>query len=152
MTLAQRRGTPLIPARLRRALTLTLACAVAAIAMAFAHSPNASAYTQDYCGVVVPSSFSFGYCNSSTASITYNRAQYTGGGTIDTLAAAIINNPGGGYRGGAYAASNAATFVSICFYSRASGYGSLYQHENSGASHTISGRVDDSLGHTSCLS
>ncbi|WP_205699020.1 hypothetical protein [Conexibacter sp. SYSU D00693] len=102
---------------------------------------TAQAYTADYCGLLIPSMTSSWACYSPQTNLTYNRAQYTGGGNIQELTVGLRGNVQVGFN---------TTFVSICYSNGAISRGTLRQYDG-GANHTIYGRVDDSPNHTNCL-
>ena len=70
---------------------------------------------------------------------------YTGGGCVDAIFAGLT---GDGYYSNTGACSN---FTSLCNYPIMARYGEAAEWEQSGASHTIYGHVDNSPNHTGCL-
>ncbi len=129
---------------LKRAL---LACLVVAVATAFASAAQAASW-EGQC--LTPSGY---YCNSPYSSgygttWRYTSGKYYGGGTIDDFRAGMCGSAGcARYE---YVSFN-TTFVGGCWYnlpSNTAGYSR--QIEYSGASHTITTRVDDSRNHTNC--
>jgi hypothetical protein len=118
---------------------------IAATACLFGSASPASAYSADFCGVLVPS---FGpppwYCYSASARLSYSSSRYTGGGCVDYIYANLTGGDN------VLGAGNCTNFISVCDYPIITRYGRAQQFEFSGASHTIYGHVDDSPNHTSC--
>jgi hypothetical protein len=99
----------------------------------------AGAYTQYYCGYLIPSTSGYS-CTSSAAYLSYNQASYGGAGNIAILRSWL--NPDAqrtGYN---------TTIVKACRDSLSRfNQGNVGQWDN-GADHTITGYVDDSPNHT----
>lgn len=113
--------------------------AVLTVLMMLGLATKADAYSADYCGRLIASSYNSN-CFGPYASITYNSARYTGGGTIDNLQVT---------HGGQATTAFGATFVSICSNYYITETPGLSQYDG-GASHTIYGHVDNSLNHSGC--
>ena len=107
-------------------------------------APSSHAYSQAYCGYLIPSTTSGYSCYSNyAAGLTFNLAHYPGSGVITFLTAGLR-----GYEGSTYSGVTA----SLCFTWRSGTVrGGLAQNDG-GARHTINGSVDDSLNHTGCIS
>jgi hypothetical protein len=110
---------------------------------------SASAYSANFCGIVIPSQYPPPWpCYSPFAGISYASSSYSGGGCIDDIYAGLSG--GGGYTSAAHGCYT-NNFTNICHYPIAAQYGRSAQYEFSGASHTINGRIDDSPNHTGCV-
>jgi hypothetical protein len=136
----------------RMGIVLSAVCGYMSIIGAGAQVADATSI--DFCGRVIASD---AYCPGPASSNwgtrwTYTSSSYGGAGSIDRLWAGMADVSYGYYTKFAYAYN--ATFVNGCWY-KVSGtnnnYGISFQHEASGASHTINGHNDNSPNHTGCI-
>lgn len=138
-------------ARAKTAAALMLVCLAL---LGAGQVDTARAASVNFCGTLVASG---GWCTGPLSynygtSWTYTSNTYNGAGTISDMIAWMAN-PGDGYD--YWFRGYNITFVNGCWYpvsgsSLGNNYGLIYQWESNGASHTLSGRNDDSPNHTGC--
>lgn len=111
-----------------------------------ARPSTAEALSESYCGRIVPSG---GVCGSNMGYQywRYNRASYTGGGSIYQICG-LLRTEEGRLRSDPDRCRYQATYAYTCSLSDwPATFAYVTQYELTGASHTIYGNADNSTGH-----
>lgn len=127
----------------RGRLTSALVGVAAATTAGLAMISPAHAFTEYYCGILIPSTSGYSCSTNSYTNLTYNQASYSGGGNIQQLRSLLSPD------GGSHTALN-ATISKYCRTTSTLRYGGVGQYDGT-ANHTIYGYADDSAGHTGCV-